>query len=126
MTKLGRLHITQQFTAAEHNEVSIVKRERAPGGQQGVNGFAGVDKFRGLFTDIKHDGFPLRTGRQGVREGVRSLTGPPQEKILGMLSKEFIHEADQPKNRFIHIRTAAKMRPICASVMKKLPIMAAL
>lgn len=33
---------------------------------------------------------------------------------------------DQPKNRFIHIRTASNMRPICASVMKKLPIMAAL
>ncbi len=33
---------------------------------------------------------------------------------------------DQPKNRFIHMRTAANMRPICTSVMKKLPIMALL
>jgi len=33
---------------------------------------------------------------------------------------------DQPKNRFIHIRTAAKMRPICISVMTMLPIMAAI
>ena len=33
---------------------------------------------------------------------------------------------DQPKNRVIHRRTAANTRPICASVMKKLPIMALL
>lgn len=58
MTQLGRRQITQQFTATEHNEVSILRRERAPVGQQGVNGLAGTDEIRGLFTNIKHGGTP--------------------------------------------------------------------
>jgi len=66
---LSRRQFTQQLTAAELNQVSIVRGERASGVQQSVNGFAGADEIRGLFTNINHGGLSLRTGRQGVREG---------------------------------------------------------
>jgi hypothetical protein len=56
MTQLDRRQLTQQFTAAERDKVSIVRGERAPGVQQGVNRFAGADEIRGLFTNINHDG----------------------------------------------------------------------
>ena len=76
MTKLGWRQFIQQLIAAELDEVSILRRERVPACQQGVNGFAGADEIRGLFPNRKQGGFSLRTGRQGVREGPRNPTRP--------------------------------------------------
>jgi len=68
MTQLDRRQFTQKITAAELDKVSIVRGEW-PSSQQAVNGFAGANEIRGLFTNLRHGGFSLRTGRQGVREG---------------------------------------------------------
>jgi hypothetical protein len=57
VTKLGRPQFTQQFTTAELDQVSIVRRERFVC-QPSVDGFAGTDEIRGLFTNMKHDGAP--------------------------------------------------------------------
>ena len=58
MTKLGWRQFIQQLIGAELDEVSILRRERVPALQQGVNGFAGADEIRGLFPNRKHGGFP--------------------------------------------------------------------
>jgi hypothetical protein len=90
MTKLGHLQFTQQFSAAEHNEASIVTRERVPGGQQGVNGFAGADEIHGLDPNSrKHSGLSSRTGRQGVGEGIRSLTAPTEKRYRTCFVRSF-------------------------------------
>ena len=73
-----RPQLTQQIDTIELDELPIVMREPLVC-QPSVNGFAGPDEIRGLCTNIKHGGLSLRTGRQGVREGIPSLTvGPVQ------------------------------------------------
>ena len=56
MTQLDRDQCTQQFAAVEHNEISIVRGEYVTVGQPSMNGVAGSDEIRGLFTNIKHGG----------------------------------------------------------------------
>jgi hypothetical protein len=66
MTKLGRRQFIQQLIAAELDEVSILRRERVPACQQGVNGIAGADEIRGLFPNSKHGEFSLPADRLRV------------------------------------------------------------
>ena len=57
MTKLVRLQFPHQFSAAEHNEASIVRCEQVPVVQQDVNGLAGADEIHGLFPNSsQHSG----------------------------------------------------------------------
>ena len=58
MTKLGRRQFIQQLIGVELDEVSFLRRERAPAFQQGVNGFASVDEICDLFPNRKHGGSP--------------------------------------------------------------------
>ena len=75
MTQLDRRQFTQQFAAAELDQVSLVRGERAPVGQPGVNGVAGVDEIRGLFTNINHGGTPYEEEDEECGERICSLTG---------------------------------------------------
>lgn len=67
MIILGRPQFTQQLTPAELDEVQIVRGERFAC-HPNVNGFAGANEIRGLFTNIKHDG-TLLTNRETRSEG---------------------------------------------------------
>jgi len=42
----------------ELDEISILRRERVPAVQQGVNGFASVDEICGFFPNGRHGGSP--------------------------------------------------------------------
>jgi hypothetical protein len=75
MTQLDWDQRTQQFAAVEHNEISIVRGEYVPVGQPSVNGVAGTDEIRGLFTNIKHGGTPYEEEGEEYRKRFRSLTG---------------------------------------------------
>jgi hypothetical protein len=81
MTKLGQPQLPQQLNTAELDAVSIVRRELLVC-QPNVNGFAGADEIRGLFTNIKHGGTPYEPEGQGVREGMRTLPEGPVENEI--------------------------------------------
>jgi hypothetical protein len=89
MTKLGRPHVTQDLDGTELDQASIPRRERVPACQQGENGFAGTDKIRSLIPNRKHGVPSLRTGTQGVGEGVCSLTAPPEKSYRTCLVRSF-------------------------------------
>jgi len=72
MTRLGRFQLTQQFTAAGHNDPSLLSRKRLPLCQPAVNGFAGADEIQDLFANRTHGERSLGIERHGVREGRRS------------------------------------------------------
>ena len=62
MMTLGWRQFIQQLIGVELDEVSILRRERVPAVQQGVNGVADADEIRGLFSNRKHGGSPYERG----------------------------------------------------------------
>lgn len=62
MAQLDRDQCTQQFTAVEYNEISIIGAKNVTLGQPIVNSFAGADEIRRLFTNLKHGGTPFKRG----------------------------------------------------------------
>jgi hypothetical protein len=88
MTKLVRPQLAQKVDTTEFDDVTIITLERLVR-QQVVNGFAGADEIRGFLSSWKHGGFSLRTGTQGVREGVCSLTAPPEKRYRTCLVRTF-------------------------------------
>jgi hypothetical protein len=107
MVELGRPKPAQQLITAELDEVSIVRREPASGGQQGVNGFAGAyeiprTKFVVSLQILIMAG--LLTKRKTRNEGrISKSDRASQEKKSDMLSKEFLHE--RRAERWHEVRT---------------------
>jgi hypothetical protein len=95
MTQLDRDQCTQQFAAVEHNEISIVRGEYVPVCQPNVNGFAGADEIRGLFTNFKHGGTPYEEEGEECGERMRSLTGPTGKRYRTCLVRTFLLEREE-------------------------------
>ena len=63
-TSEGRQHdealrqFIQQLIGVKLDKVSILRRERVPALQQGINSFAGVDEIRNFFSNKRHGGSP--------------------------------------------------------------------
>ncbi len=76
MAQLDRDQGTQQFTAVEYNEISIIGAKNVTLSQPIVNSFAGADEIRRLFTNLKHGGTPSEKQDEEYGERIRSLTGP--------------------------------------------------
>jgi len=56
MTTLGWRQFIHQLFSVDLDEISILRHERAPAFQQGVNGFASLDEIFGFFPNSKHGG----------------------------------------------------------------------
>ena len=78
--KLDRTNSSEKFKATVLDEVLLLRSEYVAACQQSMNAFAGPNEIGGLLPNRKHAGLSLQTGRQGVREGLRSLTAPHGER----------------------------------------------